>query len=489
MPSPRLITALLIAVASSGSAQQPGHRTDTLLDSSPFDRAHWGILMVDGEGREVFARNPDRLFVPASVAKLLVAATASALLPQEFRSVTEVYASGPIRDGRLAGDLVVYGSGDPTFSERCYGLDTLAANACDSLWSRMDALADAIVAAGVRRVAGALIADGSAFEPTVVHPAWETYDVNWWYAAPVSALGFNDNAINVRWGPGPAVEAAPAVEFEPDLGVIRFENRARTGTEDEDRTIDFFRHPGSHDIWAEGVVPIGYRPRTEYFAMPDPNYWFGAALREALARRGVAIEGPTVATTDSVRTRAVRAGRPVVSFQSRPLADVIFPILNSSQNWFAEMLLKTVGRAVAGEGSWDAGLEVERRFLVDSVGIDSTAFSIQDGSGLSSGNVLSPRALVQLLRYVREHPNNAGFMRGLPRSGERGSLRTRFVDTPLEGRVVAKTGSIYRVSTLAGYIERPDGEVWTFAIMLNQFTARYSDVLSRMDAVLVEIAR
>jgi D-alanyl-D-alanine carboxypeptidase/D-alanyl-D-alanine-endopeptidase (penicillin-binding protein 4) len=151
--------------------------------------------------------------------------------------------------------------------------------------------------------------------------------------------------------------------------------------------------------------------------------------------------------------------------------------------------LKTLGKEARGQGSWQAGLEAERSFLVDSVGVDSTAFSLDDGSGLSTGNLLTPRTLVRVLRYMRTHPHNDGFLRGLPRSGERGSLRTRFVGTPLESSVTAKTGSIAHVNSLAGYVERPDGQTLTFTIFANNHAVRGADMLSRIDSLVVEMGR
>ncbi|MGD2135590.1 MAG: D-alanyl-D-alanine carboxypeptidase/D-alanyl-D-alanine-endopeptidase [Gemmatimonadales bacterium] len=473
------------AVAQHGLAQ----RIDRITEAPPLHRATWGILLVDHRGRERYARNADRLFVPASNAKIVVTATATALLDPAFRVVTSVYGSGPVIDGVLRGDLVVYGRGDPTFSERCYSTDTLAVGACDSLWTRMDALADSIVARGVRHVSGAIVGDGSSFSGPQVHPAWETYDVNWWYAAPVSGLGFNDNSLNLRWGPGATVDAPATIRMEPRLDIFPLENRTRTVPADSGRSIDFFRIPGTRQLWSEGTVPLGTRERTEYFAVPDPDLFFAAALRHALAQRGVSIAGATTSTTDSLRYRHVREAPALVDVPSRPLADIIFPVLNTSQNWFAEMLLKVLGREIAGDGSWRGGLTVERRFLIDSVGIDSTAFGLTDASGLSSGNVITPRALAHVLRYMRMHPNGAAFLRALPRSGAPGSLRTRFAGTPLEGHVVAKTGSIYRVNALSGFIERDNGEVWTFVVMLNNHNARYRAVLDAIDAVVLEMGR
>jgi D-alanyl-D-alanine carboxypeptidase/D-alanyl-D-alanine-endopeptidase (penicillin-binding protein 4) len=180
---------------------------------------------------------------------------------------------------------------------------------------------------------------------------------------------------------------------------------------------------------------------------------------------------------------------PVAEVASRVLDDLIYPILNSSQNWFAEMMLKSLGRQTAGIGSWEAGLAAERRFLIDSVGVDSTAIALSDGSGLATTNLLTPRALVQLLAYMRTHPGSAGFLRGLPRSGQPGSLRDRFVGTPLQDLVVAKTGSIARVNSLAGYVERPNGRTLTFAVFANNHSVPYSTMLAQIDSLVLEFAR
>src|SRR5206468_790071 len=151
--------------------------------------------------------------------------------------------------------------------------------------------------------------------------------------------------------------------------------------------------PGTMSIWAEGSIPIDDDGLTEYFALPDPNSYFAEALRTRLARRGVRITGPTVSTTDSLRYREARRSTPLAARESRPLSDVAFPILNSSQNWFAEMLLKTLGRERGRAGSWDEGLRVERLFLVNSVGVDSTAFASVDASGLAKSNLVTARTL------------------------------------------------------------------------------------------------
>ena len=192
---------------------------------------------------------------------------------------------------------------------------------------------------------------------------------------------------------------------------------------------------------------------------------------------------------DSTRYAAARAAPPLAEVTSRPLEDWIFPILNTSQNWYAEMLLKQLGKRFGRAGSWPEGLAVERRFLIDSVGVDSTQISLTDGSGLSSVNLVSPLAFTQLLRFIRRHPHWPVFAAGLPQSTKAGSLHDRFRGTPLEGRVRAKTGSIGRVNALSGFIELPSGRTLTFSVEANHHTLPGREMIAQIDSVVLDMAR
>jgi len=487
-----ILASLTISSTLQGQSGGLERRLTRLLDAPPFNRATWNVYVQDDRGRVLFNRNGDRFSVPASNTKLVVAAAAAVLLPVDYRVRTSIYANGTVSDGVLQGDLVLYGRGDPTWSERCFGIDTLAPGACDSTWTAVDAIADSVRARGIRRVTGRIVGDGSYFEPQTVHWNWGSFDLNWWYAAPVSALGFHDNSVDFQITPGAAINEPPKITWNPDLGMIGFENRARTGPADSGSTIgdNFFRHPGTLDIWAEGTAALNRSPWVESFALPDPNLYAARALATALQKKGVSIEGGASSTTDSVQFRTLRCcGSPLVEYQGRPLPDIIFPILNTSQNWFAEMLLKILGREIGGAGSWEQGLEAEKRFLIDSVKIDSTSFALDDGSGLSAGNLVTPRAFVQLLDYMYRHPKRAAFIAALPHAQQPGSLLRRFAGTPLEGRVLAKTGSISRVNTLSGYIERADGRRITFSIQANGHAVPTRQILAQIDSVVVQLAR
>ncbi len=487
-----LAAAITVVVLPTAHAQGTNlaRELDRLMDTPPFHRNHWGMVVMEMDGRVVASRHAEQMFMPASNTKLLVAAAAAVLLPPGFTVRTSLYAGGPVVDGTLQGDLVLYGRGDPTLSKRCYAVDTTITGVCQvDAAEPLRRLARQLRDAGVTTVAGDLIGDGSWFEPVLVHPTWEVYDLNWWYAAPVSGLGLLDNAVSVIHAGGLAIGAPAQIRIEQEIEGVVLENRTRTVADSEPQTLDYFRPEGTLTIVAEGTVRRSTRPTTQYFALPDPNLMTAAVFRRILAEEGVAVSGATRSTADSLATRAHRLGAPLTEISSRPVEDWIFPVQNSSQNLFAEMLLKQLGRQFRGEGSWRAGREVVRRFLVDSVGIDSTQFRQMDGSGLSAQNLVSPMALAQLLRWMHTHPRYNAFVAGMPRSGQRGSLRTRFTGTPLEGRVVAKTGTITSVNALSGYIERPGQPPLIFSLQANHHALPSAQVVRQIDSVVTRMGR
>lgn len=484
------LLGLFLLAAPNVTAQSLGKRLDRILDTPPFDRQFWGVLVTDTAGRRLYARNADRLFIPASNMKLLVTAAATALLDTGFRVETSVYAGGPIAGGVLTGDLVLYGRGDPTMSRRCYAVDTMRAGACDAdPLAPLARLADQVAAAGVREVTGDLIGDGSYFEPLLRHPSWEGGDLAWWYAAPVSGLGVNDNSLDVTVSPDTIPGAPTSAGVTPAPVELVLANRSRTSDTAAPRTFDLHWEQPGWQLVATGDVPAGARPRTEYVAVPDPNHFAASLFRALLARRGVAVRGATRSTTDSTSTRAARAGPPLAIVASRPVSDWLFPILNTSQNWFAEMLVKQLGKAFGHAGSWVEGTRVVRRWLIDSVGVDSTEVRLDDASGLSSADLVTPNALVRILRYMRAHPRYAVFAAGLPRSGAPGSLRDRFRETPLAGRIVAKTGTITTVNTLSGFIERPGRGTLVFSVLANHHAQGSRAMIAAIDSVVAAIAR
>jgi D-alanyl-D-alanine carboxypeptidase/D-alanyl-D-alanine-endopeptidase (penicillin-binding protein 4) len=487
-------TVLILAILSLTAghalpAQSLRKRLDRVLDTRPLNRHLWGVAVADSSGRLLYSRNADRLFIPASNTKLVVTAVAASRLPADFTVRTSVYATGPVTDGVVMGHLVLYGRGDPSMDARCFAVDTTLAGACarDAM-APLRQLARSLWANGVRTVTGGLIGDGSYFDSELRHPTWEHADLTWWYAAPVSGLGFTGSSVELN-AVAAGLGGPAAVTVTPWLGELSVDNRTRTVPEGMARTLDVVRAPGTDQLTVLGDVPVAERPATESVAVTDPNRYTALVFRQALAEEGIAVLGGTAGTTDSLLYQQARRGPAMAEVESRPLRDWLFPILNTSQNWYAEMLLKQLGRQFGQAGSWHEGLEVERRFLIDSVGIDSTQFSLSDGSGLSRINLVTPAAFVRLLAFMRRQPSYPAWSAGLPVSGAPGSLRARFVGGDLEGRVMAKTGSISTVNTLSGYLTRPDGRVLIFSIQANHHTLDSRSMIAAIDSIVGELAR
>jgi D-alanyl-D-alanine carboxypeptidase/D-alanyl-D-alanine-endopeptidase (penicillin-binding protein 4) len=463
------------AVSTRGA--ELARRIEAVIDRPPFHRAHWGIAVWDPATRSVlYRRNADKHFIPASNLKLVVASTAAHVLDPDFRYRTRVYAARPLRDGVVEGDLVLHGRGDPTLSGRYFPKPTAA----------LEALADSLFTRGVRRVTGGVVADESWFDTAYVHGDWERHDLLWWYAAPVGALGFNDNSIDFRVEPGRRVGEPARITPSPESGFYRFENRTRTVAAGRPRTLDFERVPGTNRIWAYGEIPRDASPRTEYVAVVDPARVAGTVFREALERRGIRVGRPEVRVVSDPALSVAGTMAPLAEHLSPPLPQVIGPILGSSQNWYSEQLLKTLGKEMKGKGSWKAGLEVEQEFLTRVVGIDSAAFVLRDASGLSAGNLITPDALVRLLEWARTAPRGELVRTALPVSGTSGSLRSRLSD--LRGRVAAKTGYIGNVDSLSGYVKLADGRELVFSVIANASGLPSSRMKEAIDQVVRAIA-
>ena len=399
----RLLLVAMLAASAPLPAQSLTKRLDARLDGPGLDRLLWGVAVTDLDGHLLYGRNADRLFIPASNTKLVVATVAAALFDPGFTVATSLYGTGPVIDGVLQGDLVLYGRGDPTFSRRCYDVDESVAGVCDTdPAAKMVELARQLRARGVRSIAGDLVGDGSYFEPTVVHPSWEGYDLNWWYAAPVSGLRFNDHRVDFRITAGDTVGIPPRVTMSPEIGVGRLELRAETGPKGSRSTFDILRSEDGGGWIASGAIPAGAAARTENAAVVDANRFAALALRRELAAEGIIVRGATRSTTDSLSYRHARSAPALAEVRSRPVSDWIFPILNSSQNWFAEMLLKQVGKQFGNAGSWEEGRRVTRRFLIDSMKVDSTEIAVEDGSGLAANNLIAPRAFTTMLRHEHD---------------------------------------------------------------------------------------
>jgi D-alanyl-D-alanine carboxypeptidase/D-alanyl-D-alanine-endopeptidase (penicillin-binding protein 4) len=478
---------LILALAPTAGAQTAAPaptlaaRIDAIVCAPEFRAARFGVMAVAIDtGETLYARDADRLFMPASNMKLYSTALALQELGPGYVWRTSAYAAArPDNAGRLAGDLVVYGRGDPTISPRFSGGDPLR---------KIDLLADRVAAAGVRRVEGDLVADESYFTGERFGFGWEWNWFQWGFGAEVSALSVNDNTLTLTVEPGEKPGDPCRVTLSPDTSYARVRNRTRTPPKDAAPDLGVYRPPDANvfDVW--GGVPLGAPPYTGTVAVRNPAGLFAQLLRDALARRGVTVAGVT-ATVDA-RGRLDRPFAPeqaveLAHLESEPLADVVRETNKESENLYAELLLRTVGRVrgpATAATSEAAGVAVLTAFL-RSAGVDPAPLVFSDGSGLSRRTLVTPEATVRLLAFMRRQKTGDLFHDSLPVAGQDGTLKSRFADSSAAGRVRAKTGTLDNVRTLSGYVTSRSGRPIAFSIMVNNQPGSQAPTRKAVDAI------
>jgi D-alanyl-D-alanine carboxypeptidase/D-alanyl-D-alanine-endopeptidase (penicillin-binding protein 4) len=454
---------------------------DSLVEQPRFHNAFWGVLIVDpARSDTLYALNAQKLFLPASNMKIVTAAVALAQLGPHYRFRTTFAAHGPIRHGILQGDLVVIGRGDPTVSDRMLP-DPLAS---------LRAIADSLVAHGVRRIAGHLIrAPDALTEPTLGY-GWSWDDLTQPYAAGVDALFFNEGRAIVRVtgatrpGGPVTVRTAPLADY-PTVRVHAITAAAAGGTALPPITSDYDAATG--DIVIEGAIA----PRdtaTLEVAYRDPATAYLRALADALHAGGVVL-GPARTPRPSRTRRAAPSPSldTLFTVASPPLSDILPALLKPSQNQIAEILLRTIGREATGRASADSGRRVIETQLA-AWGADPTEYVVRDGSGLSRYDYLAPATIVTTLEAIERDSAFDVFYRALPIAGVDGTLATRMRDTPAAGNVHAKTGYADRVRSLSGYVTTANGVRLVFSVLCNNWTVPVHDVEVVQDSIAVHLA-
>ena len=497
----------LFAQAQAASHAPIGKNVESLLSQPDLARGFWGIEVVSlTSGKVLYSHNADKLFTPASNTKLFTTAAALALIGPDYTFQTTVETSGTLdKHGRLTGDLVLVGRGDPNLSGRelPYSLHT---ERNDHPIQVLEQLADALVQKGVKYVDGDIVADDSYFAFERYGEGWSQDDLVWADGAPVSALTINDNVVFVNVLPADRPGDRAFVSLTPSADYYRIDNRIITTPAGTARDIHINREPGSTVLTLWGNMPLDDAGANEALAIEDPAEFAATLFRQLLENRGIAIYGQQrtrhteLASLSTVTVTAMAPSRggdeparslqpkPLVlaSYQSKPLVEDLRVINKVSQNLHAEILLRLLGREKGTAGTVEGGLEVLSGFL-NKVGIPRDQYVFYDGSGLSRQNLVTPDAVVRLLRYASLQPWASSYRDTLPLAGVDGSLAGRFKNPSDQGRIYAKTGSLGGVKTLSGYAITDRGDQIAFSILSNNSNVPTKRVTDTIDSIVEEI--
>jgi len=429
------------------------------------DETGVAVLLLP-EGRPIFLRNADRPLVPASTLKILTSSAALALLKPEFVYQTRLFADGPIdASGALAGNLYIQGSGAP---------DLVG----ESWWM----MARRLSALGLRRVDGDLVADESYFDAVRRPPGWPQPSADSWYNAPIGALSCNFNVVTVTIDPSPLLGARPDLTLEPAASFFQVMNRATTVSGPTSLTVSRSFENGQNGLIVSGGVRKGGGPAVFHRAVEEPALYALTAFREIARSERIDFKGGLTVGVVPDKARELHV------HESRPLGALVRDMNKNSNNFVAEMLVKTLAAQFVGTpGSTAAGLDVIKSYI-GGLGIDTAGVRLADGSGLSDDDRVPPRVLAQVLaRAWGDFEIGPELEASLPIGGADGTLDERFGGEGSRRRVRAKTGRVAGALALAGYAANKDGRTLAFVVLANRPRGTIDAVHRAMDRLVDEI--
>lgn len=483
------LAAFCLASGIRSAAETLSDRIAHHMESWALPNAGFGIQVVSLPSRRVvYETNAHRAFVPASTTKTFTSALALDRLGGDYRIKTSLLArTAPDKAGVISGDLVVFGRGDPTlhsgWGASRDGLD-------------LSRLVEALAETGVREIRGDLVCHDGFFRGPAHGLGWAWDDLLESYASPVSALTLNDNLVRVDVVPGTSVGSPATLRVSPfQPSDLELSVTVKTGNTNTPSHIELSREPGATLLKIGGFIPLAAPPQSLEVPVLNPARYFGERFRSELARKGIRVTGRVRLERDI----ELEQFREVASVHSAPMADLVKAMMKPSNNTAAQLLWLQCG-AIVSEYPSDAELEwpkLERTTdaarrsmdaLLKRLEIPTTEVQLEEGSGLSRANLISPAALVRLMGIMDRHAWSAAWRDALPIGGRDGTLRNRFTQGPTLERVIAKTGSLRNVATLSGYVMSQSGQRYAFAVMINQNLEGTAKARGEMDRLIELIA-
>lgn len=492
---------------SQAVAQNPAAKTvpekskaqkyiESVASNDILRQASLGVFAMTEGGKAIASFNQEKRLVPASTMKLITSGAAMHQLGPDFKFTTRIGYSGEIKDGILEGDLYIIGGGDPTIASK----DSIALRR-DALFAQWKGFLDK---AGIQRVNGQVIGDGRYFDGPIERDSWQYQDIGTSYGTGGDGLCFYENAIDMKVSHGATVGSPVNVMVSyPPLPWMKYNFGCKTGSAGTGDQLYMFTSEFAPYAEVRGTFAIDRQPKTEEFSNKFGAYTCAYYFREYLVSKGVDVTrgvadtrlgrirtdlssldpGPYAAKVDDLKMIGMT--------YSPALKKIVRECLFQSDNFYAESFYRILGRRLHHSAQADS-CKAALSDVLKRLGAPADDIKIDDGSGLSRDNYVSPEYFVEFLSAMMDSPVFGEYIETLGQPGDRYyEARLKGESEALKSRVHLKSGSMGGVRCFSGYIEPSEGsksDAIIFSIMANNFTASISKVDPIIDRIITLLA-
>lgn len=401
----------------------------------------------------LYEQNAQMALTPASIMKLLTTATALEVLGQDFQFKTSLFIKGNIKDSVLYGDIILVGGGDPTLGSRYFPNR-----------NPFEDFRVALKKKGINKINGNIIADDSHFSEEEIPDTWVWGDLGNYYGTGVSGLNYHDNTVFLEFSSGNVGDTTKLISLEPNYPSLHFKNWVTAQNINSDQAY-IFGSPYDEKRLVKGSIPKNRNSFKVKGSVPNPPLFAASVFKSYLDSNNLMVSGSVLVNRNAhADTNLVL----VKNYFSPKLKDIVYQTNQFSINHYAEVLARELGRK-NGNGSFASGVKYITKHW-EKQGVDVSFLFIEDGSGLSRHSALSPNTMTRILEIMFYSENRDAFQSSLPVAGKSGTLINMLKDTHAENNLKAKSGSMTRVRSYAGYVTSKSGRHLAFVIMVNNYS-------------------
>lgn len=438
----------------------------SLIENSSASNAFWSVQVRDENGQTIENLNGSKLVRPASNFKLVSSAAFLSLLGSDYVFETPLYGRGELDGDVWRGDLIVRGMGDPTINGEFSEDDPLF------LFEKWYQVLDSL---GIRSIDGNLIGNSGLFDDIPYPRGWEWDDLSYYYAPEIGALSFNSNVVDLEVVADGQVGSTPSIQWFPfNTSYVEFINEQIITPPGTKYDESYRRVLGTNTIILRSTLPQGYY-ETEPLSVMEPDHYFIDSFSRYLEAGGIEVRGQLL-TDDEYFDWSSDDLELFDLHRSVPLPEIVNMINRDSNNFYTEMLLKTVAEEEFNtRGSTELGLRLLKEYMHDT-GFDTLSVTLRDASGMAPATLIKADDFNKFLANLEKESYFDHFMSSLSTGGVSGSLSHRFRNSPVRGKFYGKTGYVSGVRTLSGYLSASSGKWLTVTIFTNNYTASTSHV-------------